>query len=433
MIKLSDFISPSTQLFRKNGERILIDEILEKIRSTRNVLIQKDILAVSIGTQNVENFIGLFFGALLANKQIVLLPNYEERTLLDFSDDYCIHLNECPSYRFDEKGEESEDLSLDSKITFFTSGTTGHSSKAIKKLEHLLIEVDTLEKHFSKTIKNDVIASSVSHQHIYGLLFRLLWPLYKNKPIIVENLNYPEEFALADFSSEITLISSPAFLKRLVRSNIDSTSNVTNIFSSGGLLTFEMSSMVQERFNISPLEVFGSTETGGIAARVQLSNNTSWGTFENVSVDKNEEGQLVVKSDFFFESEIVTNDIVEILQENRFTLLGRTNRLVKIEEKRISLDEVEMYIKQLSGVVDVYCSVMFSKSRDVMVCIIEESSSFSILNKKEKVEQVKKHLLSRYESLVIPRIYRFVEKIPYNEQSKISSNQVKELMNERIL
>ena len=66
---------------------------------------------------------------------------------------------------------------------FRTSGTTGEHHGVVKSLRHLEDEVETLESAFGASIPDSAqVFATVSHQHIYGLLFRILWPLAAGRP-----------------------------------------------------------------------------------------------------------------------------------------------------------------------------------------------------------------------------------------------------------
>ena len=61
---------------------------------------------------------------------------------------------------------------------FETSGTTGEGRWIPKALRHLEDEVEALEAAFGARLPDGTrVFATVSHQHIYGLLFRVLWPL----------------------------------------------------------------------------------------------------------------------------------------------------------------------------------------------------------------------------------------------------------------
>jgi acyl-coenzyme A synthetase/AMP-(fatty) acid ligase len=62
-------------------------------------------------------------------------------------------------------------------LILFTSGSTGNPEPVAKTFAQLESELTALETQWGEQLAGATITSSVSHHHIYGLLFRLLWPL----------------------------------------------------------------------------------------------------------------------------------------------------------------------------------------------------------------------------------------------------------------
>lgn len=69
-------------------------------------------------------------------------------------------------------------LDLDQcRLTLCTSGSSGEAKLIDKSLRQLANEVEALEQLWGKNLGDATILGSVATQHIYGLLFRVLWPL----------------------------------------------------------------------------------------------------------------------------------------------------------------------------------------------------------------------------------------------------------------
>ncbi|PKF51660.1 AMP-binding protein [Enterovibrio nigricans] len=102
----------------------------------------------------------------------------------------------------------------DIQLILYTSGSSGTPKAIIKSLHQLHVEIDTLEQTWGNTLGESAVVSTVSHQHIYGLLFRVFWPLFAHRPFARTNIDYVQQSPL-DHTLPLTLISSPAQLKRL--------------------------------------------------------------------------------------------------------------------------------------------------------------------------------------------------------------------------
>ncbi|KAF1050563.1 MAG: Inner membrane ABC transporter permease protein YdcV [Stenotrophomonas maltophilia] len=69
------------------------------------------------------------------------------------------------------------------ELCVFTSGSTGQPSAISKRMDQLAREVDALQAAFGAQLDGAQVHGTVSHQHIYGLLFRVLWPLAAGRQI----------------------------------------------------------------------------------------------------------------------------------------------------------------------------------------------------------------------------------------------------------
>jgi acyl-coenzyme A synthetase/AMP-(fatty) acid ligase len=154
-------------------------------------------------------------------------------------------------------------------LVVHTSGSTGQAQAIAKKMSQLNSEVASLEKVFSQRFAEAEIIATVSHQHIYGLLFKILWPLAAGRIIHAHSLNFPEQLLQVLSHQNAVLIASPAHLKRLPE-HLDWSAckpHVHAVFSSGGPLAAETAFAVGSMLGQVPVEVYGSSETGGIAWR----------------------------------------------------------------------------------------------------------------------------------------------------------------------
>ena len=322
-------------------------------------------------------------------------------------------------------------------ITFFTSGSTGTPKKITRTLKQLVCEIETFEQMFGGIMGDSVIYSTVSHQHIYGLLFTILWPLHTGRRLNQTPLNYPEQIieVINNSSSPLTLISSPAILKRL--HNLKSKQRTITIFSSGGMLEKTDADQVNDSLGSYPIEVLGSTETSGVAYRQQkLPDNNSWQPLPGVelSLEPND-NCLVVRSPFFDSDDGFTmGDMAQIHQDGRFDLLGRADRIVKIEEKRVSLAEIEKRLTQSEFVAEAYALKLESHRQYIGSIITLTRKGQESLEKNGKLwlNNCLKIMLSEHiERLLVPKQFRYVEKIPTNSQGKFVLVELKQLFEHR--
>ena len=313
--------------------------------------------------KNSYNFAVGFFAIIYSNKNLILPGSHHHSILNELSINFDLILHdEILNENFHKKSVYFSklktiepktisdfyfyDLDLEKIVlTLFTSGSTGTPQKITKTLEMLNTEIMTLEDLWGKSLGKAKIQSTVSHQHIYGLLFRMLWPLSTARSFANEDLVYPEN-VISHSSVDSVLISSPAILKRLDFKG--ETYPYKAVFSSGGPLPFDAAKKSLELFGTYPNEIFGSTETGGIGYRKQTSKTEPFTLFDTLKANVSKDGTLKILSPWIDQNNwYQTTDICELIDHKHFMLKGRVDRIVKIEEKRVSLSNVETKLNRL--------------------------------------------------------------------------------------
>ncbi|WP_440876491.1 AMP-binding protein [Thalassotalea sp. PLHSN55] len=318
------------------------------------------------------------------------------------------------------------------ELIFFTSGSSGKAKAITKSWTQINNELSVLQTQF-RFATNSVFISTVSHQHIYGLLFRALLPL-KLGNTLYESFEYPEHIAaVISDKKHCVLVSSPAFLSRLVKDNVLEKHNscFDYIFSSGGKLIDSDAFLLFKQMKQGVVQVYGSTETGGIAHRqVETSADELWQFFPNVSCQVDSETkQLILTSPFIQENQLLLEDLGEI-HSGKLRLLGRIDRTIKLEEKRINLTLMESLCEQHVWISQARF-LLLEQRRTILVAVIklnelgnkqlEENGTRFINN------QLKAHLLTHFELVTLPRKWRYVEEFPYNAQGKLPVAELEKL------
>lgn len=314
-------------------------------------------------------------------------------------------------------------------VVFFTSGSTGKAKEVPKCLSYLIDEVATLEKTFAEQLTNSVSVSSVSHFHIYGLLFNILWPLLSQRLWLTEVVEFQEQLnGIAENPNNLVFVSSPAFLSRL---DLNSKFGQTRkIFSSGGPLSLESATNAYHVFGARPTEVYGSTETGGIGYRSQVEENQPWQLFDGVMLKPDSTGTYLSSPHIGGGSQVKLDDNIQLLDNRKFVLAGRNDRIVKIEEKRISLTEIEDYLRSLIDVRDCACVVLQSNRTIIGAVLVLSEEGLSDLQQKGRYQffqGLKLSMRTRFENVTIPRKWRILEELPINQQSKREYSEMKKL------
>ncbi|MEO8743379.1 MAG: AMP-binding protein [Lysobacteraceae bacterium] len=315
------------------------------------------------------------------------------------------------------------------RLVLYTSGSSGEPAAIGKNLRQLDCEIATLESRFGAVVGDARIHGTVSHQHIYGLLFRVLWPLAAGRSFATQRLEYPEQIAALDASQPTALIASPAMLKRLPEA-VDWSSTraaLRTVFSSGGPLPSEARDAVGALWNQAVVEVFGSTETGGIATR--SSGAEAWRPLPNVEC-RLDDAVLHVRSRHLADDDWFQTADRARLTDDGFELLGRSDRLVKLEERRISLDAIERALRAGALIDDAHV-VLLTGARDRIAAVVVLASEGGALlassGRKAVIERLRNLLRPQVDAIAIPRLWRFVDALPTNAQGKTTQKQLADL------
>jgi acyl-coenzyme A synthetase/AMP-(fatty) acid ligase len=316
------------------------------------------------------------------------------------------------------------------RIELYTSGSSGMPKRVEKTLQQLDTELQVLESCWGPLLGEAAIVATVPHHHIYGLLFRLLWPLCAGRAFdamaCTESPALLQRLAGADPAA---LVSSPAHLARLpALIDIEALAPALRcIFSSGAALPKPVAQEFERRLGSAPIEVYGSTETGGIAWRRQESGAdvAAWTPLPGVEVRVDERGALCLRSPFLATARWTTlDDGAAMATDGRFVLGERLDRVVKIEGKRISLPELEQRLREHPWVDDAGI-VRLEGRKDALgaVVVLRAAAKMRLESAGRPVlaDTLRRFLRNWFEPVLIPRRWRFLDRLPLNERGKIAA------------
>jgi 3-hydroxymyristoyl/3-hydroxydecanoyl-(acyl carrier protein) dehydratase len=206
------------------------------------------------------------------------------------------------------------------------------------------------------------------------------------------------------------------------------------VFSSGGPLQFDV---VQETLRVLghvPIEVYGSSETGGIAWRRQQDEKSEdWTPFDGVAWQMDgETGVLEIRSPNLPDDRwFTTADRAEPAGAGLFRLKGRVDRIAKIEGKRISLNAIESQLKSSPLVTDARVIVLEGKRQRVAAFIVPSELGRCRLMDSGKLSlnrSLRDLIRQKVEAVGVPRIWRYLEVLPVNPQGKATQTQLMALL-----
>lgn len=307
-------------------------------------------------------------------------------------------------------------------LVIHTSGSTGAPKAIAKQWSQLTSELAALEEQFGAALGACAIVATVSHQHIYGLLFRVLWPLNSGRALHAHGIGNPEMLAPALALRPCVLVASPAHLKRLP-THLDwhgAAAKLRAVFSSGGVLAPDAGLHAGALLGRAPFEVYGSSETGGIAWRQGAVE--PWKTLPGVAV-RIDAGQLSVRSAHTGGDWLALADLAEPF-DGGFVLSGRSDRIVKIEEKRVALDAIETALVASGLVREVRVIAMaevVGQRQGLAAFVVLSTEGQALLDAGGKAglnARLRSVLADVVEPVALPRRWRYLDRLPVDAQGK---------------
>ncbi|MBP2836544.1 AMP-binding protein [Dickeya parazeae] len=317
-------------------------------------------------------------------------------------------------------------ISDDACLILFTSGSTGKPRQIHKPIRCMDEEARWLARLWGERLRDSHIMASVTHQHMYGLTFRIWLPMSLGLSFDSRQVLYSEQLSAHSSERRYAFISSPAFLRRIDHSL--QAPHCELIVSAGGVLPWPCAQSAQQWLGNAVDEIYGSTETGVVGWRSRQDEQSVWQPFSGVSFKKDSDGSWRIHSALIPQPEgVVLDDKLAFDEQGCFQLCGRHDRIVKIEDKRISLSEIERRLLSLPEVDDAVALQVTRQDRSGIgvVLVLKSPATSSVL---PALKRQWRHELHKWlEPVAMPRFWRIVDAIPVNSQSKRAWPQIQEL------
>ena len=261
-------------------------------------------------------------------------------------------------------------------LWLFTGGSTGRPRLWAKTPKNLFQEAFHLAETFAVG-PDDLILSTVGPRHIYGLLGSVLLPFVSQAKILNRTYAFPREILAALHRHEATILLSVPPHYRAFRTAAPVRGTLRLALSSAAPLAPEDGAFFLEQTGLAIHELYGSTETGGMALRAYGADHGAWEPFTCLEWKIAEE-RLCVRSPFVSpdlprddEGFFMTADRCAAAGARRFQVLGRIDAVVKIAGKRVDLEEVRERIRRIPGVSDA-CLLTLPRAdaRQVEICAL---------------------------------------------------------------
>ena len=395
-----------------NKKEYSFSDLKKIISANIQIIKNKKDNVVILGVDNFS-FIINFFASIFLNKNIFLISDIKKLDYFDLDYDLldCISLNKKEDFQFNKI--EAEKVI----INFFTSGSTSKPKIIKKSLFNLIQEgLDTGEEFDFKN-KNYKVISTTTMSHLFGMTFHLMASLNNGLIIDCDKISYPENVD----SDNAILVSTPSFLSSVLKYDISFKIVPKYIISAGSKLQDEVFKYFENITNV--IEIYGSTESGVIAHKEHYSDDLT--LFKNVKVEVREDCADVF-SNYLYGENATINDKIELL-DNKIKFKNRTDRLFKIQEKRISANELEHKLKQNEFVKN--CYIFKKEEKLACLCAINDfGKDFLIKNDYIKLIKILKNYMLKF-SEIIPQKWKIIDEIPLNKEGKTDKKIIEHIFN----
>ena len=312
-------------------------------------------------------------------------------------------------------------------VTLFTSGSTGAPKRILKTVRQLELEAEIVERMLAPTVPKDGwVHATVVHQHLYGLTFRLCWPLATHR-VFFGNTDQFWEPLLGSLKAGSVLITSPSHLSRLGGlSPLPAERRPSTVLSGGAPLPDSAVRATRDVLGCATWEFFGSTEAGVIASRLrQGEEQPSWRPMPGITVTRLGDGRLHVCSPYLGSPDnAVTGDLIELDRDGGFRLMGRADRIAKIEGIRISLSEFEARLAELEGVSQAAVVVLGASTPYLGGIVVLDAigrAEFVRCGAFKLGRRLRRDMSRELPSAALPRRWRFVSEFPSGPLGKTSA------------
>ena len=288
--------------------------------------------------------------------------------------------------RWDRVGGDAETLVrqlLPETLDFHTSGTTGPSECWRRTREQLWTEAGMLAELLLRE-RPEAVLSCAPARHVYGALATLLVPARLRLPVWYR----PDYFGAMPRRTggrwAVVAVPWSFSVLRRKREWVGASDHLAVLHSTAMLPSAAMDFVDEcgER-RVSVTEVFGSTETGGIAWRVWSREDPPWDLFDDVTFleaetaeDAGADGEAAHHGADDTEPDVPlkvrsprlaarpgqapldcwqTDDLVRRRGARQFRFSGRRSQLVKINGRRVNIAALEGALRSVIDCADLAC------------------------------------------------------------------------------
>ncbi len=308
--------------------------------------------------------------------------------------------------------------------SFFTSGSTGEP-KIITKMGYQLSRQAKAVLPAIGVPSKPKVFSLVPPVHILGFMYGLFVPITRGGTARFPGTTVPEAWIEWIRRGSFDYVIGVPSHYRFIVNSLDGPLPEGTYLSSGAPLSAKLDAAFRERAGQTITQIFGSTETGGIAKR---QGGEPWRPFPEVSWRvRAEDDRLLISSPWLEGSEKwhVTDDVATP-EGDGFRLVGRADAIVKVGGKRFSSAEVERAALALPAV-DQAVAVTWDRYGENALALFVTLKEGCTLSQRRLWDLV----AGRLPRFKMARTVRVVRSLPYLSNGKVDRLRLREeLMSE---
>ncbi len=302
-------------------------------------------------------------------------------------------------------------------LRLYTGGSTGTPQLWSKTGVNIFAEALFLAQHFDVSPQDRIVAT-ISPSHIYGLLYSVAVPLVSGATALAPTPSFPDEIMHAVGDQKATVLVSVPAHYRALRDRSALGASLRLAFSSAGMLDIEDNAEFCRHNGAGIVEVYGSTETGGIALRNCCLGEVGFTPYPTIDWTLSGE-RLHIRSPYLSpglprdaEGYFIAGDRVASCTPAAFLLKGRADSITKVAGKRVDLEEIRDLIKQQPDVSDcVVLALPEASGRGHRIVALVEGLAAD-------PESIRKTLAARFEPYALPRTIKTIDRLPVKENGK---------------
>ena len=376
-------------------------------------------------------FLVAFAASLLKRQTNLLPPSHSAKTIQSiasrYEDCYCLldhdfQQLQLPKHQIDLHLAASESNTLQTPgiphdhivCIPFTSGSTGVPNPNPKTWGRLLTVTKLIQKAFAISSQRPVtIVATVPPQHMYGLETSILLPLVSGSCMYSGRPFYPEDvrLALTSIDGPKILVTTPIHLRACVHAAL-SFPEVDFIISATAPLPSELATQAEKCFNTSVLEIYGCTEFGSLANRRTIEGD-DWRLFDGLWFSEDEAKNEFSVNAGFLDEPVVLSDMIDIMPQGRFRLLGRKTDMINIAGKRASMADLNLKLLAIPGVKDGI--IFYPEEKTETVTRVVAFVVAPQLTPQDVLRELKQH----FDAAFLPRPIYKVSELPREKSGKL--------------